>query len=111
MSKKTDLNQLRGLSGDIWNVAVDEYLQGHLNRRQLIRYAGLIGLSGFEQVAAEEPKLPAMTIPRNRMNHGSRVNCVAFSPDGKTLATGSSDRTAILWDVTDLRKPPPRGTD
>ncbi|GLS22225.1 peptide ABC transporter substrate-binding protein [Labrys miyagiensis] len=47
MSKKTDLNQLRGLSGDIWNVAVDEYLQGHLNRRQLIRYAGLIGLTGL----------------------------------------------------------------
>jgi WD40 repeat protein len=26
---------------------------------------------------------------------------VAFTPDGKTLATGSQDGTVILWDLTD----------
>jgi WD40 repeat protein len=31
--------------------------------------------------------------------HGSSVLSVAFSPDGKTLATGSVDNTARLWDV------------
>ena len=31
--------------------------------------------------------------------HANVVNSVAFSPDGKKLISGSSDRTAIIWDV------------
>lgn len=31
--------------------------------------------------------------------HTKRVDCLAFSPDGKLLATGSRDKTLKLWDV------------
>jgi WD40 repeat protein len=32
--------------------------------------------------------------------HIRAVTCLAFSPDGKTLATGSYDTTVLLWDVS-----------
>jgi WD40 repeat protein len=36
-------------------------------------------------------------------NHTEWVLSVAFSPDGKTLASGSADDTIILWDIANRR--------
>src|SRR5262245_26844745 len=37
--------------------------------------------------------------------HRDRVMALAYSPDGKTLASGSEDRTVGLWDAETLKSP------
>jgi hypothetical protein len=39
---------------------------------------------------------------RRLRGHRSQITCLAFSADGKTLASGSWDTTALVWDVSGL---------
>jgi WD40 repeat protein/uncharacterized protein YjbI with pentapeptide repeats len=39
--------------------------------------------------------------PRHLEGHQYAVRCVRFSPDGESLATGSSDRSVMIWGVAD----------
>lgn len=52
-------------------------------------------------VCADEPKRPVWkdyVLSATLTGHTSLVRSVAFSPDGKTLATGGADRSLRSWD-------------
>jgi WD40 repeat protein len=60
--------------------------------------------SAGEDSTADQPRVSIYEVSSGReaatlTGHDSRIGCLAYSPDGKRLATGSGDRTVKLWDT------------
>ena len=45
-------------------------------------------------------EVSSVHITERRTGHTREVNSIAYSPDGRTLASGSDDNTVRIWDVS-----------
>jgi WD40 repeat protein len=93
------------LSRQLSVLAEKERAQGSLQRALLLSAAGYRAAPTHEatqslyRALADQPQLLAFL-----SGHRDDVWSLAFSPDGSTLASASSDRSVILWDIAS-RKP------
>ena len=89
--------------------ALRTILKGHLNRVQCITFSpdGKILASGGSEQSSGGNKHPTTIrlwnvltgeLKNTFTGHTDGVNCIAFSADGKTLASGGGDSTIRFWD-------------
>lgn len=71
----------------------------------------LIGIAAMGVNPSEEARSSLVTTlignhyVATMTGHGAEVSAVAFSPDGRTMATGGHGPPAMLWDIADPARP------
>jgi WD40 repeat protein len=98
--------------GNVWSVAFSP--DGHTLAVGTESYEATMRFYDVE--ASSGPRLLATISSDNRAftegfphGHDVRLFCLAYSPDGKTLASVANDRIAVLWNTTDRQRPKPIG--
>jgi WD40 repeat protein len=75
--------------------------EGMLSTVESLRMAAEAGAEAWKRVALANLSAWRRQLPELKgvFPHASEVYSVAFSPDGRTILTGSHDKTARLWEA------------
>ncbi|MDB9511649.1 caspase family protein [Kamptonema animale CS-326] len=81
------------------NQQLDALLAGMKAGKQLKTAMNVSGNVAMETVGSLQQAIDNGKEDNRLEGHGDRVQAVKYSPDGKTIATASSDKTIKLWSV------------